>query len=149
MKKRIVSIAFCFALLAIMVMPTFSAADTTVTGSTASSYTISTTAQFGAMPASSVKTLTGVVTATYDSTVTVTVANTTAAYVTGCLTKLEYMDGVTSKITITAPGTSGAGQAYTISGTATMLENDEWDLKATTGGTIGVWDDIVITLTIS
>jgi len=97
--------------------------------------------------------MSSVVTATYASTIDVAVADTTASYVTGVLSTLEYMKVAVAEATITAPATSGIDQIYTVTyGTGseiTMADTDVLDLKATTGATQGAWDDVVITLTVT
>ncbi|WP_133240201.1 hypothetical protein [Dehalogenimonas alkenigignens] len=150
MKKIISVLSLILVLSAVIAFPMTTSADTTtVTGSTLSSYTIQTTAAFGSMAPGSTKTLANQVTASYASSVAVSVANASASYYTGRLLKLEYVLSDVAQITITAPLANGAG-AYSVSGSpATMAATDVWGLKATTGTVAGAWDNVEITLTVT
>ena len=126
------------------------AVDQTVTGETLGAYTVSITVAFGQMAPSSNKEITGKITATYDATIGVSVADTTGSYTTGVLTKIEYDISGTVKCTIDAPGVSGSTQSYTVTGSPFSISSgDDVDLTAYTGAVAGVWDDVVITLTIT
>lgn len=128
------------------------ASTQTVTGTTTTVYTVETTVAFGGMPVSSSKVITPAITASYDSSVTVTVANTTAAYAINRLETLVYKLSATTKVTITEPGTTpGTGQVYTVDPVTAvaMTSGDVWSLTATTGTVTGAWDSVVITITVS
>jgi len=123
----------------------------TVTGTTVISYTVMTTVAFGNIPTSGNKEFTGVITAsTYAATIDVSVANTLTDYETGVLTSLVYDIGGSTECTITAPGISGADQAYDVSPSSfSVASGESVDLTAYTGATAGAWDPVVITLTIT
>jgi len=121
-----------------------------VTGSTLSAYTVTTMIDFVSMPPSSTKEHTGIITATYDATIDVTVDNTLVDCKTGRITSLEYFVGAESKCLITAPIGDGVGGIYTVTGSPfSVTSGQSLDLTATTGTESGVWDPVVITLTIT
>lgn len=146
-----VFLATIFLIGAAAIAAPVNAETQTVTGETVAGYTVTTTVPFGQMPMSSNKEITGVIVAsTYAATIDVSVANTSSAYTTGVLTKLEYDIAGTVKCTIDAPGTSGAGQTYTVTGSPfSVASGNSIDLTAYSGTVAGVWDPVVITLTIT
>ena len=150
MKRRILTLGIVLALLVAMVIPATALAQAQeVTGETAAAYTISTTVAFGAMPVSSTKTETGVITVTYDGSIAVSVADTSGTYVAGRLISLEYEDTGAPTIGITAPVSDGVG-TYTITGSPyAVTAGDIWDLEATTGTNIGAWENVAVTITVT
>lgn len=152
MKKRILALSMVLALLAVMVMPAAALAQTqTVTGSTLPGYTITEPVEFGPIAAGGTATTSAVISATSDSVVTVTVAKTTVNYVIGRLVGLQYDEGGVAQVIITAPLEGGADRSYSLApteGAATIAAGASWDLTATAGTVSGVWDPVVITLTI-
>ena len=126
-----------------------SAETQTVTGETVPAYSVTMPVQFGKMPTESSRKITGIITATHDATIGVSVPDTIAGYFTGRLTELKYYVVADLKCTITAPVSDGAASYTVAPASFSLAANDVVDLTATTGAITGAWEDVVITLTIT